>query len=691
MDATEFAFLSGEGKIGLALLTLIALGLFAFLMYRRWLLLAQAKPADRFNRWGERSINLFWYFFGQKGLFFRKERFSGLVHAIIFWGFCVFAVRSLSLFFEGFAGWKIPLNSIGNFYYFGKDLFAVLVTLAIFIALYRRWVLKVKRLTLSWDANLILLQILALMLTDLLIDGAAFAAAGQNPRGAWAPFSHLTMLLLRSLDLGTLRAIHDVSWWLHIFVLLFFLNYLPLSKHFHVITSFFNVLFTNPDTPRVVMSKLDVEGAFERNETLGLQTIQDLTWKDAFDLYSCTECGRCTSNCPANLSGKILSPKEIILELRDHAVHEIPAFGRSHERRPIVGISVKPEEIWACTTCMACVEACPIQIDQLGKILEMRRNEVMIQDKYPQGFQAVFKGMDGRGNPWDMPSSERLAWAKGLEVQSLAELNGNASQIEYLFFVGCAASFDPRTQKIARSVVQILNHVGIRFAILGAEEGCTGDPARRIGHEYIFQMLAQHNIETFQKYQIKKILTICPHCFNTLKNEYPQFGGQYEVDHHTVLIEKLVNEGRLRLRKEIPATVAFHDSCYLGRYNRIFEAPRRVLQKIPGLQLVEMDRHRERGMCCGAGGGLMWLEEEPGQRVNELRLQQAHEAFSATRRDGRPRLIANACPFCMIMLEDGIKSKNAQIQDRDIAELVVEAMETAPVGAPLAKRGRTPD
>lgn len=247
---------------------------------------------------------------------------------------------------------------------------------------------------------------------------------------------------------------------------------------------------------------------------------------------------------------------------------------------------------------------------------------------------------------------------------------------EYLFFIGCAASFDPRAQKIARSMVQIMKHAGIKFAVLGEEEGCTGDPARRIGHEYIFQMLAKQNIETFKRYNVKKILTICPHCYNTLKNEYPALGGQYEVTHHTELIEGLLNAGRLKLTKEISATIAYHDSCYLGRYNRIFDAPRNILQKITGVKLIEMERRRERGMCCGAGGGLMWLEEEPGKRVNELRVKQAQEAFAQNRTNGQAQLVASACPFCMTMLEDGIKSKNAEFENKDIAELVAEALET---------------
>jgi len=676
MPATHFVFLGWNGKTWLGLMLLVGLGLFSYLISKRWQLLTVGKRERRFDRWGERLKNLFWYFFAQRGIF--KEKVAGAMHALIFWGFCVFTIRTISLFVRGFFDLDIPNNAVWNFYYFWKDLFAVLVTAAVLVALFRRWVLKIKRLTLSWDANLILIQILILMVTDLLIDGAEYALMGENPRGAWAPFSGLMMLFMQGWSAPTLTAVHGASWWLHAFTILFFLNYLPLSKHFHVITSFFNVLFAEPRHPRVAMGTLDVEGTFERGETLGLQTIKDLSWKDVLDLYSCTECGRCEANCPASLSGKILSPKEIIIELRDHAYEEVPVFGRRKEHRDLVGLSVKPEELWACTTCMACVEACPIQIDQLGKILEMRRNEVMSKDKYPSLFTEVFKGMDKHNNPWSMPKQVRLDWTKGLEVPVMSEAvaagANPASEIEYLLFVGCAAAFDPRAQKIARSVVKILQHAGIEFAILGEEEGCTGDPARRIGHEYIFQKLAHKNIETFKNYNIRKILTICPHCFNTLKNEYPALGGHYDVVHHTQLIEKFINDGKIKLTKEIRAAITYHDSCYLGRYNRVFEAPRNVLKKIPGVQLIEMERNRGRGMCCGAGGGLMWLEEEPGKRVNELRVKQAQDAFAGTRGDGQAKLVASACPFCMIMLEDGIKSKGAQMGNKDIAELVAETL-----------------
>lgn len=675
MPATNFVLLGLSGKLWLGLMLLVGLGLFSYLISKRWQLLTVGKGERRSDRWGERLKNLFLYFFAQRGIF--KEKVAGTMHALIFWGFLVFTIRTLSLFINGFfPNLEIPNNALGNFYYFFKDLFGVLVTAAILVAMFRRLVLKVKRLTLSWDANLILIQILILMVTDLLIDGAEYALMQNNPRGAWAPFGGLMMLFMWGWSEPTLTAVHQASWWLHAFTILFFLNHLPLSKHFHVITSFFNVLFAEPRHPRAVMKPLDVEGAFERGETLGLQTIKDLSWKDVLDLYSCTECGRCEANCPASLSGKVLSPKEIIIELRDHAYEEVPVFGRRKEHRDVVGVSVSPQEIWACTTCMACVEACPIQIDQLGKILEMRRNEVMIKDKYPAMFTEVFKGLDKHNNPWNMPKQARLDWTKGLDVPVMAEIvtagANPASKFEYLLFVGCAAAFDPRAQKIAKSVVKILQQANISFAILGEEEGCTGDPARRIGHEYIFQQLAQRNIETFKNYNIRKILTICPHCFNTLKNEYLALGGYYDVVHHTQLIEELVNGEKIKPAKEIRATIAYHDSCYLGRYNRVFEAPRNVLKKIPGVRLIEMDRNRGRGMCCGAGGGLMWLEEEPGKRVNELRVKHAQEAFAKACVKGG--LVASACPFCMIMLEDGIKAKNAEMGNKDIAELVAEAL-----------------
>ncbi len=608
---------------------------------------------------------------------------AGVMHLFIMWGFVVLFIGTVIVTIEYDLFQKILGMEhgfwVGSFflgYELILDILGGLFLIGLVWALVRRYGFKPPQL--SWKPLDLALPLWLLLIgvTGFLVEGLRLAATasqlGYDPR--WSPMGFLVSQWVQNSSVETLRLWHLALWWIHGALALGWIAYLPYApKVMHILSAGVNLFFQEM-RPRGRLEVLDVEGAFERNEVLGFQTIKDLTRKDFLDLASCTECGRCEANCPAHLSGKILSPREIILELRDHAHAEIPAFGKLKEQKQIIGYSIKPEEIWACTTCMACVEVCPVSIDPLHKILELRRNEVMIQDKYPAGFTDVFKGMDGRGNPWDMPAAERLAWMKGLDVPiaSAMAASNPTPDFEYLFFVGCAASFDPRTQKIARSVVKILQHAGVKFAVLGEEEGCTGDPARRIGHEYIFQMLAKQNIETFKTYNVKKILTICPHCFNSLKSEYPALGGHYEVVHHTELIAQLLRDGRLQLTKEIPATVTYHDSCYLGRYNRIFDAPRHILQKIPGVQLVEMERRRERGMCCGAGGGLMWLEEEPGKRVNELRVKQAQEALGRT--NGRAKLVASACPFCMTMLEDGIKAQNAELENKDIAELVAEAL-----------------
>lgn len=653
-------------------LTLFALSTFIFFMYRRWLLVRQSKSQINTDRWPERIKHLFLYFFGQGGLF--REKVAGTMHALIFWGFLVFSVRTMTLFITGFSGWQLPVNGVSNFYFFWKDLFAILVSLAIVVAAIRRGLLKnITRITRSWDANLILSQILVLMISDLFIDGAEIAAHG-NARGAWAFAGAGVGAALSATGAGvaTLSTIHNAAWWLHMFTVLFFMNYLPLSKHFHVITAFFNVLFAKIG-PRGALQKVDVEAAFENEEPLGIETIRDLTWKDTLDLYTCTECGRCDYNCPANLSGKMLSPMAIIVELRDHAYGEVPMFGKPKVPQRIVTASIQPEELWACTTCMACVEACPVDIDQLGKIIQLRRNEVMSQDQYPETFGEVFSGIEKRGNPWNQHPSSRLDWAKGLELKTMAAVEAAGETVEYLFWVGCSAAFDPRNQKIARSVARILNAAGVSFAVLGEEESCTGDPARRIGHEYLYQIQAEMNVETMNRYAFQKIITLCPHCFNTIKNEYPDYGGSYEIVHHTELIKEFLYQDKIKFTQSIDSVITYHDSCYLGRHNKIYQQPRDILEKIPGVELVEMKRNRGRGMCCGAGGGLMWIEEEPGKRVNEHRVAQAQEALASSA-NGKAATIASACPFCMTMMEDGLASKNIDVQDRDIAELVAEAM-----------------
>lgn len=679
------------------LLTIIVLVIFAYGIYRHIRRILQGKRVSFTVRPFMAKLLAAKASIATNRTILHHDRSAGAMHLLIMWGFIVLFIGTVIVTIEYDLFQKILGQKHGFWvgpFFLGYEL--VLDTLgALFIlglswALVRRYLIKPSQLTWKPLDLALPLWLLLIGITGFLVEGLRLAATAKELTYSpiWSPVGFAVSTLVQSLSSETLRSWHWTLWWIHGLLALGWVAYLPYApKVMHILTAGVNLFFQEM-RPRGRLELLDVEGAFERNEVLGYQTLKELTRKDFLDLASCTECGRCEADCPAHLSGKVLSPREIVLELRDHANREFPTLslkGRGWRAAPgegqkqIIGYSVKPEEIWACTTCMACVEACPVFIDPLGKILELRRNEVMIQDKYPEGFAAAFKGMDGRGNPWDMPASERLAWTKGLDVPVVSALAASnpSPDFEYLFFVGCAAAFDPRTQKIARSMVKILKAAGIKFAILGEEEGCTGDPARRIGHEYIFQQLAKQNIETFKNYSVRKILTICPHCYNTLKNEYPALGGQYEMIHHTELIGKLVNEGRLKLTKEVQATISYHDSCYLGRYNRIFEAPRNILKKIPGVKLIEMERRRERGMCCGAGGGLMWLEEEPGKRINELRVKQAQEVFAKVRADGQAKLVASACPFCMTMLEDGIKSKNAEFENKDIAELVAEAMETA--------------
>jgi Fe-S oxidoreductase len=324
---------------------------------------------------------------------------------------------------------------------------------------------------------------------------------------------------------------------------------------------------------------------------------------------------------------------------------------------------------------MACVEVCPVYIDPLTKILELRRNEVMIQDRYPDTFADVFNGITKRGNPWNQHSSSRMEWARGLSIQTMAEARTAGAPVEYLLWIGCSAAFDARNQRIARSLVTILQKADISFAVLGEEETCTGDPARRIGHEYLYQIQARQNIDTLSTYGVQKILTLCPHCFNCLGNEYLILGGNYTVVHHVQLLHELLETGRIKLSNRVEAAVTYHDSCYLGRHNGIYDAPREILKQIPGLELLEMKRSRETGMCCGSGGGLMWVEEEPGKRVNERRVQQVQETLESAQGGPGTRLVASACPFCITMLEDGLAARKMNVQDKDIAELVADALE----------------
>ena len=612
----------------------------------------------------------------------RSDRAAGAMHLAIMWGFIALFIGTIIVALEYDIFQKLLQQQhgfwTGSFflgYELMLDLFGAAFIIGLILALIRRY--GPGNAELRWKRSDLLLPLVLLLIatTGFVVEGLRLAAtAGELPYDPrWSPVGFAISLIAASASTETLSTLHRVLWWVHAVVVLGFIATLPFApKVVHILSATVNILLQDL-RPAGRLQSVDVEAAFENDEVLGYATLADLTRKDLLDLTSCTECGRCEISCPAHLSGKTLSPRDIVLQLRDQLNAEQPLFGAGQQPQPIIEASITREEIWACTSCMACVEECPVSIDPLGKILELRRSEVMLQDKYPETYGDAFDGLQRRNNPWNQHPSSRLDWARGLDVRTMADVAAAGDRVEYLFWVGCSAAFDARNQKIARSIVQILNAAEVSFAVLGEEESCTGDPARRMGHEYLYQIHAETNVEVMNQYPIEKVLTICPHCFNTVKNEYPDFGGEYEVVHHTELILELLEKGRLKLTKPTERVITYHDSCYLGRHNRIFEAPREILRRLPGVELVEMEASREQGMCCGAGGGLMWFEEESGKRVNDNRITQARTALATVNGD-KPATIASACPFCMTMMEDGLGAQEAAIDDRDVAELVADAL-----------------
>jgi Fe-S oxidoreductase len=494
--------------------------------------------------------------------------------------------------------------------------------------------------------------------------------------------------------------VHAVSWWTHAVAVLGFLNYLPYSKHLHVIVSLPNTFLSNTSGPWPrVMRPMDLED--ENAEQFGASDVEHLTWKNLLDGYSCTECGRCTAACPANITGKVLSPRKIVVNTRQRLMEKAPlVVGDVGEfRKPqlvqaegadagsatvtavlenrLLDNYITDEELWACTSCRACVQECPVSIDQLDIINELRRELVLTESRFPAELQPAFTSMERNGSPWAFSPAAREEWAEGLDIPTMAEAFERGDRPDILFWVGCMGSFDDRAKKITVAFARILKAAKIDFAILGQEESCNGDPARRMGNEYLYQMLAKQAIETLDRYEVKTIVTFCPHCFHQIGNEFPQLGGNYEVIHHTTFIERLLREDRIPLSEEDVGrlTVAYHDSCYLGRYNDVYDAPREALKRaLPVVSLVEPKRSRSRGLCCGAGGGRMWMEETAGKRINVERTEELLATGADT--------IAVACPFCMTMVTDGVTAKGADVPVLDVAEVVASRL--APAEQPVA-------
>lgn len=669
--ATAGAFAGVAGTAWFVLLTVAAVVCVIYSLHRKLVLVAAGRGGVRLEDWGQRFKGLLVMFFGQKRMFL--EPVPGIMHALIFWGFLVFTVRSASLVVEGFTGgWELPFlhTHLGSAYLLTKDLFIVLVLAGIVVAAWRRLVTRPARLEYSADAWVILGLIALLMVTDALADGARIGGGAPGP-WQWTPVSAAVGGLLANLSIGTLHAVYAWSWWIHAGALYLFANYLPYSKHFHVYTSLPNVLL-RPLEPAGKLQTMDLENVGE-GSTLGAQRVTDYTWKQLLDLHTCTECGRCTVVCPTTITHKPLVPRDLTIELRNHLnasegeIIRDPGDTPGIPQRELAGDVVDPDAVWACTSCRWCEEACPLFISYVDKIVDMRRHLVLEKATFPDEAEIAFRGMEVNGNPWQLPAENRADWAKGLDVP----LAGDGGEFEVLFWVGCAGAYDEVGQKTSRALVSLLRAAGIRFAILGPEETCTGDSARRLGNEYLFQMLARANVNTLNRYGVKKIVTNCPHCLNTLLHEYPDFGGQFEVVHGTQLVAELLAEGRLKLTQEVKQVLTFHDPCYLGRTNGEYEAPRQVLRAIPGLVVKEAELSREKAMCCGAGGGRMWLEEKLGERINQVRVGQLQACGT--------RDVSVACPFCAVMIGNG-QQELGQEEARtvDVLVLAAQALEETP-------------
>jgi Fe-S oxidoreductase len=634
----------------------IALALFAYGMLQRIRLWRAGGPEMRVDRFPARVALVAKHALGQVRTL--SQAYPGIMHAIMFWGFLALFMGTVLATID--YDITLPLLGLkllkGPFYLVYEtvlDLFGLFFVIGLGMAVYRRFVVRPHRVDPTARFAWVLTLLFVINVTGFVMEACRLAAV----QPVWAPWSPVgyalgQAMLAAGMGEASLRATHLGVWLFHATLSLGFIAVVPYSYFVHLITTPLNIFFAKL-TPR---GELRLIENIEEAESLGVSRLEEFSWKRRLDFDACVECGRCQAACPAYMAGSALSPKQIIVKLKRHMHGELPG--------PIHGELIKADELWACTTCMACVQECPAFIDIVDTIVDLRRYLALSEGALPSTAPQSLQNIQRAGNPWGLPAAERLAWAEGLDVPVLEP----DKPVEYLYWVGCSASYDKRNQSIARSVVRILQKAGVSFAVM-AEERCHGEVARRLGEEYLYQTVQQENIENLGRYRFDKVITHCPHCFNTIKNEFPQLGGRYEVVHHSVVIRDLLASGRIRPTKSLDATLAFHDSCYLGRYNGIIEAPREVARAVPGLRVIDLPRQRERGLCCGGGGGHMWMEIPAEKRVNVIRVEEVLEA--------KPDVVGTACPFCLAMLDLGRKVKGAEdrLQVKDISELVAERLE----------------
>lgn len=654
------------------LLFLAALTFFISNILKKISYVKLGRPENRFNLPWKRIKRVITVGFAQAKIL--RDPVPGLMHAFIFWGFVTLLTAVIEAVAQGFYP-DFSLTVLGKFskiLFISQDTFGLLVILSVIFALYRRFVIHPKRLQgdghTNREAAFILLMILGVMITMFGVNISKIPL--HSGYFSYYRYHYLSSLIAPLISENTAGIIYTVSWWLHVIIVLFFLNYLPYSKHFHVVTSLPNVYFSKLGPQTLDTEEINFEN---ENVFLGAGDFDQLLWKNIFDGYVCTECGRCTASCPANITGKPLSPRKIIMNTRDRTNEKAPYIVNNIEMQPeiqehrlVSEYYITDSELWACTTCMACIKECPVNIEHVNAIVDMRRFLVQSESRFPEELMTVFSNMENNGAPWAFPQSDRLRWAEGIDVPVAAD----KKEFDILYWVGCAGAFDARYQNIPKAMAQMLNKAGVNYAVLGTQEKCNGDSARRLGNEFLAQMLIKENIETLKQYKFKKILVTCPHCLQTIGNEYKQFGGDYEVIHHSEFINELIKDNKLEIdeSKKINRKVTYHDSCYLGRYNEIYDEPRDIIDMVNKGEQVEMKRSRDKGLCCGAGGGRMWMEEKIGKKVN---IERTEEALSVN-----PDFISTACPFCMTMMNDGVREKGKQddVKVKDIAEFVFDAV-----------------